>query len=104
MTFDCSHCTRIYTTKYNLKRHLEQQHNCGGDSDHENGASDSSNETESGTSDVAADLSDESESGSHGEESTSSEGNDTYTHDDVRAILRYFRLQQQQENQFQKDE
>lgn len=114
MAFDCPHCARSYSTKYNLKRHLEQQHNFGSDSSHEyddslNGAGsvnvdadDSSNESKSASSDVAA-SNDEAESDCHVDNnSTDTEDNNTYTHDDVCAILRYFRLQQ--ENEFQKEE
>lgn len=113
MAFDCPHCVRSYSTKYNLKRHLEQQHNFGSDSSHEydvddspnkagsvnSAADDSSNESKSGSSDVA-DSSDES--GHLEDDRSSSEENNTYTHNDVCAVLRYFRLQQ--ENEFQKEE
>lgn len=104
MAFDCPLCGRSYSTKYNLKRHLQQYHNY-----HKYDVDDSPNEVESVNSDVdnssnessgVSDSADESQSDYHADDD--SEVKNTYTHDDVCAVLRYFRLQQN-ENESQKE-
>lgn len=80
MDFECQHCEKNFSSKYNLQRHIERKH-----ADQESEMEDSENNSEKSTND-----SENEESESENEESESeSEDSDSYTYDDVRAILRY---------------
>jgi hypothetical protein len=80
MGFECQHCEKNFSSKYNLQRHIEMKH-----ADQESEMEDSENNTENEESE-----SENEESESENEESESeSEDSDSYTYDDVRAILRY---------------
>ncbi len=108
MVFVCSHCARTYATKYNLKRHLEHKHDLNEDSDHsdcsesgedENIESGDENASTRDDLDANNDDSDESDTSENGNLTPEDENvrdefdfdqGDTFTHDEVRAVLRYF--------------
>ena len=89
MAFVCPHCVNNFSSKYNLNRHVEQKHGQGyEDEESENEKSESvTSETEKSESDNEDEKSENEESSQSSEES---EDSDSYTYDDVRAILRYF--------------
>lgn len=107
MAFVCTHCGRSLATKYNLKRHLQQLHNLCEDSYEEDADIDPSSESERNGSGDEGDGSGD-ESGASTAESTGSDDegagsdnddSDTFTHSDVRAVLKYFRIQMEHELQ-----
>ena len=102
MDFVCQHCEKNFVNKYNLKRHMEKQHDSWSppannyeeeESDVENFQNDSESEESTADSENSS-SSDESCQDSEHTEDSDSEGSDSgdsdnYTHDEVRAILRY---------------
>lgn len=99
MDFVCQHCGRKLSSKYNLKRHLERKHDSWSDSMNKNEKEEEESDLE--TSERNSEVETDSERSDSGDNSTDgdtekgddegseSEGSDTFTYDDVRAILRY---------------
>lgn len=90
MGFPCSYCEKHCTTKYNLKRHIGRAHDSwvpsqkgAEETESENEESDEENETDS---EEAANTCESSNSDG---ESSDCEDNNSYTYDEVQAILRY---------------
>lgn len=80
MSYICPHCENHYVSNYNLKRHIEQKHECL--SDEETDTSEISDETDS-------EKSTNEDSDQSSDEQNEDAESDSYTFDEVRAILRY---------------
>lgn len=83
MSFICTVCVRNFASSYNLKRHMETVHPEQTDKESE---TESNSESESESENEMSEKGENDESSENSEES---EDSDNYTHDEVRAILRY---------------
>lgn len=90
MGFECQQCEKSFTNKYNLKRHIERQHDSWSDTVEQ--YDDKNTESESEKEDDKEESSDDSDISESGESQSSdqSETTNSYTYEEVRAILRYF--------------
>ena len=82
----CTICQRIFASNFNYNRHMETAHPEPGDKEGEETKSNNESEDESENEESERGDSDES-----GENSEESEDSDSFTYDEVRAILRYHR-------------
>lgn len=85
MSFICPHCEKQYASNYNLQRHINQIHL----SDEESDTSEIEEETESENSNDQDGRSENEDSNQISDEENEDTESDSYTFDDVRAILRY---------------
>jgi len=105
MGFDCQECEKTFTKKYNLKRHMEQKHdslahlygdksteNESEDESQESGSESEASKSEGSEGEVSEGEGSESEGSETGasQNSGQSDASDSYTYEQVQAILRYF--------------
>lgn len=87
----CPSCEKEFVSKYNLKRHMEQKHDTlpPEQENVESEDADEESEEENSDSDNGEEEEEDDEDGNHESNQSSDDQNDTYTHAEVQAIIRY---------------